>query len=290
MVSFGLPNVLATFMCLMNGVLKDYLDKFIIVILDDILIYSKKEEEHEQHLNMVLQVLRENQLYSKLSKCTLYQMKIHYLGHIISKEGIAVDPEKIEVIKSWSTPNNVLEVRSFMGLVGYYTRSIEGFSKVAHPITLLQEKGTNFEWTTKCEESFHHLKELLTSAPILKVEDPNEDFVACTDACKEGLGGFLAQNGHVICYESRKLKEHERNHATDELELADIVHSLKMWRHYLMVRKFKLKIDHSGLKHLFGQPTLIHVLFITIIIQYLVFLSRYAKFICCFNSLSLACI
>jgi hypothetical protein len=143
-----------------------------------------------------------------------------------------------------------------MGLVGYYRRFIEGFSKVAHPITSLQKKGTKFEWTAKCEESFQHLKELLTSAPILKVADPDEDFVVCIDACKEGLGGVLTQNGHVICYESRKLKEHEINYATHDLELAAIVHALKMWRHYLMGRKFELKTDHSGLKHLFEQPTL----------------------------------
>jgi hypothetical protein len=136
--------------------------------------------------------------------------------------------------------------------------SIEVFSKVSNPINLLQKKGTNFEWTTKCEESFHHLKELLTSAPILKVEDPNEYFVACDmDACKEGLGGVLAcKMGMSYVMNQGSLMEHETNHATDELELADIIHSLKMWRHYLMVRKFKLKIDRSGLKHLFGQPTL----------------------------------
>jgi hypothetical protein len=133
---------------------------------------------------MVLQVLREHQLYAKLSKCTFYQKKIHYLGHIVSEDGIAVDPEKIEAIKSWPTPKNISKVRSFMGLVGYYRRFIEGFSKIAHPITSLQKKGIKFEWTTKCEESFQHLKDLLTSAPILKIADPNEDFVVCTDACK----------------------------------------------------------------------------------------------------------
>jgi hypothetical protein len=113
-----------------------------------------------------------------------------------------------------------------------------------------------FEWTSKCEESFQQLKEILTSAPILKIADPNEDFVWCTDACKEGLGGVLSQKDHVVCYESRKLKEHERNYATHDLELATIVHALKMWRHYLMGKKFELRTDHCGLKHLFGQPTL----------------------------------
>jgi hypothetical protein len=194
-VPFGLTNAPTTFMCLMNGVFRDYLDKFIIVFLDDILIYSKTEEEHEKHLRMVLQVLREHQLYAKLRKCTFYQRKIHYLGHIISEEGIVVDPEKIEAIKSWPVPKNVSEVRSFMGLVGYYRRFIEGFSKVTHPITSLQKKGTKFEWTAKCEESFQHLKELLTSAPILKVADPDEILLCAQMHARKGLVESLHKMG-----------------------------------------------------------------------------------------------
>jgi hypothetical protein len=151
---------------------------------------------------------------------------------------------------------NVSEFRSFMGLVGYYKRFIAGFYKTAHPITYLQNKGIKFEWTTECEENFNLLKELLTSAPILKNVDPNESFVVCRDACKEGLGGVLTQNGHVIGYESKNLKEHERNYATHDLELASTVHTLKMWRNYLMGKRFELRIDQSGLKYLFEQPTL----------------------------------
>ena len=151
---------------------------------------------------------------------------------------------------------NVSEVISFMGLVGYYRRFIVGFSKIAHPITSLQNKGTKFEWTLKCENNFNILKELLTSAPVLNIVDPNESFVVCTDACKEGLGGVLMQNGNFIGYESIKLKEHERNYATHELELAAIVHALRMWRHYLMGKKFELRTDHIGLKCLFEQPAL----------------------------------
>ena len=123
-VSFGLTNAPATFMCLMNGIFRKYLDKFIIVFLDDILIYSKSEEEHEEHLRITLQVLRENQLYAKLSKCSFYQRQIQYLGHIISEEGISIDPSKIEAIKEWPTLKNVTEVRSFMGLASYYRRFI----------------------------------------------------------------------------------------------------------------------------------------------------------------------
>ena len=138
-----------------------------------------------------------------------------------------------------------------MGLVGYYRRFIAGFSKIAHPITSLQRKEKKFRWTEECEKSFQQLKQLLTSAPILRIADPNEDFIVCIDACKDGLGGVLSQNGFVICYESRKLKENEKNYATHDLVLVAIVHALKKWRHYLMGRRFELRIDHNGLKYLF---------------------------------------
>jgi hypothetical protein len=162
-VPFGLSNAPDVFMSLMNGVFKDYLDKFVIVFLDDILVYSKSKEEHEKHLRMVLQVLREHQLYAKLSKCSFYQSQIHYLGHIISEEGIVVDPEKVEAIREWSAPRNVAEVGSFMGLADYYRRFITGFSKIAHPITSLQRKEKKFQWTGECEKSFQprNVKQIL---------------------------------------------------------------------------------------------------------------------------------
>jgi hypothetical protein len=164
-------------MCLINDEFREYLEKFVIVFLDDILVYSTSEEEHEQHLMMVLQVLRENQLYAKLRKCSFYQKQIHYLGHIISKEGITIYPEKIEAIREWSAPKNVIEVRSFMGPASYYRRFIVGFSRIAHPITSLQRKEKKFQWTEECEKSFQQLKQLLTSAPILRISYPNEDFI-----------------------------------------------------------------------------------------------------------------
>jgi hypothetical protein len=158
------------------------------------------------------------------------------LGHIISKDGIAVDPEKIEAIREWSALKNVAEVRSFMGLAGYYRRFTEGFSNIAHRVTYFQRKGVKFQWTLDCEKSFQHLKKLLTSAPILRTIDLEEDFIVCTNACNEGLGGVLSQNRFVICYESRNLKDHERNYATHDLELTTIVHALRKWRHYLVGR------------------------------------------------------
>jgi hypothetical protein len=255
-VPFGLTNAPATFMCLMNNVLSKFLDKFVLVFIDDILIYSKNREEHEEHLRLVLQVLREHQLYAKFSKCDFFQKQIHYLGHVLSKEGVAVDPDKIRSIMEWPTPKDVSDIRSFMGLAGYYRRFIKDFSKIGCPITALQKKGTKFLWTQQCEERFQTLKHLLTHAPVLKIADPEADFLVCTDACKEGLGGVLMQEGKVICYESRKLNEHEVNYVTHDLELAAIVHALKMWRHYLLGRKFVLMTDHCGLRYLFDQPKL----------------------------------
>jgi hypothetical protein len=144
----------------------------------------------------------------------------------------------------------------FMGFVGYYRIFIEDFSKIVHLITSLQKKGVKFQWNSECKESFQHLKNMLTSALILKIVDPNENFIVCIDACKEGLGGVLTQNVHVICYELRKLKEHERHYATHDLELEAIVCALNIWRHYLMGKIFELRTYHNGLKYLFGQPTL----------------------------------
>jgi hypothetical protein len=221
-------------MCLMNSILSKYLDKFVIVFIDDILIYSRNEQEHEEHLRIVLQILREQKLYAKFSKCDFYKDKIQYLGHVISKEGIVVDPEKIQAIMDWPIPKYVSDIRSFMGITGYYRKFIEGFSKIAYPITSLQKKGVKFIWSDKCQESFETLKHLLTTTPILKIENPYKDFVVCTDACIEGLRGVLIQDNHVISYESRKLKEHEKHYVTHDLELVAIIHALNMWQHYLI--------------------------------------------------------
>jgi hypothetical protein len=236
-------------MCLMNNVLKNFLDIFLLVFIDDILIYFKNREEHEEHLKLVLQVLRENNLYVKFSKCDTY------LGHVIF-EGVAVEPYKIKSIIDWPTPKDVSDIISFMGLTGYYRRFINGFSNIGYPITSLQRKGVKLIWKRKCEESCKQLKHILTNAPVLKIANPNNDFLVCTNLCKEGLEGVLMQEGHVIFYKSIKLNEHEINYVTLDLELVFIVHALKMWRHYLLERRFVLMTDHSGRIYLFDQPKL----------------------------------
>ena len=141
-------------MCLMNNVMHKYLDKFVVVFIDDILIYSKSEEEHKEHLKIVLQELREHQLHAKFSKCDFFKDKIQYLGHVVTKEGISVDLEKIREIKEWPIPKDANDVRSFMGITRYYQRFIEGFSRIAKPINSLQKKGKKFKWIQKCEEIF----------------------------------------------------------------------------------------------------------------------------------------
>jgi hypothetical protein len=164
------------------------------VFIDDILIYSCMTEEHDKHLRLVLQCLRKHKLYGKLSKCSFYQSRIHYLRHVISSEGIVVDPTKFEAIMEWPAPTNVTEVRSFMGLSGYYRQFVEGFLKIANSITELEKKNNKFVWTEKCTEAIRRLKELLITTPILKVPDMDADFLVCTDASKEGLGRVLMQD------------------------------------------------------------------------------------------------
>jgi hypothetical protein len=193
------------------------------------------------NLRLVLQCLRENKLFGKLSKWSFYQSKIHYLGHVILDEGIVVDPTKVEAIMEWHAPTNVPEVRSFMGLTGYYRRFVEGFSKIENPITELQKKNKKFVWTEKCVEAFRRLKEMLTTTLILKVLDMDNNFLVCTDASKEGLGRVLMQDGRVIASTSRKLRSHEENYGMHDLELLAFVYALRVWRHYLIGRKFKKK-------------------------------------------------
>jgi hypothetical protein len=253
---FRLTNAPWVFMILMNGVFHEYLDKFVQVFIDDILIYYQTMEEHDEHLRLLLQCIRENKLFGKLSKCSFYQSKIHYLGHVISDKGIAVDPTKVEAIMEWSALKNVSEVHSFVGLVRYYQRFVDGFLKIANPITELQKKNKKFVWIEKCAEAFQRLKELLMTTPILKVPDMDANFLICTDASKEGLGEVLMQYSRVIAYILRKLRKHEENYAMHDLELLAIVYALRVWRHHLIGRKFELKMDHCGLQHIFTQSNL----------------------------------
>ena len=253
---FGLTNAPAAFMDLMNRVFKTYLDKFVIVFIDDILIYSKSQEEHVEHLRIVLRILAEQQLYAKFSKCEFWLDKVQFLGHVISKDGISVDPAKIEAVSQWSAPTSVTEIQSFLGLAGYYRRFVEGFSTLAAPLTALTKKDRKFEWTDKCEQSFQELKRRLTSAPVLVLPTDDTEFSVYCDASKIGLGAVLMQDRKVIAYASRQLKNHEKNYPTHDLELAAVVFALKIWRHYLYGARCQIFTDHKSLKYIFTQKEL----------------------------------
>ena len=175
-MSFGLTNAPAAFMSLMNGIFKPYLDLFVIVFIDDILIYSKSRKEHEEHLKIVLELLREKSLYAKFSKCEFWLDSVSFLGNVVSKDGVIVDPSKIEAVKSWVRPTNVTEVRSFVGLASYYHRFVKGFSSVASQLTNLTNQNVRFVWSDECEENFHNLKTLLTTAPILTLPVEGKKF------------------------------------------------------------------------------------------------------------------
>ncbi|GJT58151.1 putative reverse transcriptase domain-containing protein [Tanacetum coccineum] len=216
---FGLTNAPAVFMDLMNRVCKPYLDKFVIVFIDDILIYSKNEQKHEEHLKLILKLLKKEELYAKFSKCKFWIPKVQFLGHVIDSQGIHVDPAKIESIKDWASPKSPTEIRQYLGLAGYYRRFIEGFSNISKPMTKLTQKKIKFEWGDKQETTFQLLKQKLCSAPILALPEGSEDFIVYSDASIKGLGVVLMQREKVIAYASRQLKIPEKNYTTHDLEL-----------------------------------------------------------------------
>ncbi|GKC75221.1 reverse transcriptase domain-containing protein [Tanacetum coccineum] len=253
---FGLTNAPAVFMDLMNRVCKPYLDKFVIVFIDDILIYSHDKEEHANHLRIILELLRKEKLYAKFSKCDFWIRIVQFLGHLIDSQGLHVDPAKIEAVKNWTSPTTPTEVRQFLGLAGYYRRFIEGFSKIAKPLTKLTQKNKNYIWGEEQESAFQLLKQKLCEAPILALPEGNDDFVVYCDASLQGLGAVLMQREKVIAYASRQLKPHEENYTTHDLELGAVVFALKIWRHYLYGTKCTVFTDHKSLQHILRQKEL----------------------------------
>jgi hypothetical protein len=255
-MSFGLTNAPAYFMYLMNSAFMPELDKFVVVFIDDILVYSKNEDEHTEHLHIVLQRLCDHHLYAKLSKCDFWLGEIKFLGHTISQDGISVDPEKVQEVMNWKPPTIVRQIRSFLGLAGYYRRFIPNFSRIAKPMTKLLKKGVKYDWSQKCEDVFHTLRQHLTTAPVLAQPDNTKSFDVYCDASGTGLGCVLMQDNRVIAYASRALRPHEQNYPTHDLELAVVVHALKIWRHYLMGAHCNIYTNHKSLKYIFTQADL----------------------------------
>ncbi|KAJ9560732.1 hypothetical protein OSB04_005892 [Centaurea solstitialis] len=253
---FGLTNAPAAFMDLMNRVCRPMLDRSVIVFIDDILIYSKSKEEHVVHLREVLEILRRERLYAKFSKCAFWLEEVQFLGHIINREGIKVDPAKIEAVMNWEIPKAPIEIRSFLGLAGYYRRFIQDFSKIAVPLTRLTKKSEPYVWGYEQQMAFDTLRKKLCEAPVLTLPEGVEDMTVYCDASRLGLGCVLMQRGRVIAYASRQLKPHEANYPTHDLELAAVVFALKIWRHYLYGVKCTIFTDHRSLRYFLEQPNL----------------------------------
>ncbi|KAI0519672.1 hypothetical protein KFK09_007126 [Dendrobium nobile] len=225
---FGLTNAPVVFMDLMNRIFKESLDLFVIVFIDDILVYSVDERMHANHLRSVLYTLKDNDLYAKFSKCEFWLKSVNFLGHVIGNGEISVDQHKVQAIADWPRPTTVTEIRSFLGLAGYYRRFVEGFSRIAMPLSRLTQKAVKFVWTDQCEEAFQRLKQCLMTAPVLTIPSGTDGFQLYSDASHKGLGCILMQNGRVVAYASRQLKNHERNYPTHDLELAAVVFALKI--------------------------------------------------------------
>ena len=212
----------------MNRVFQSYLDSFVIFFIDDILVYPKNESEHMNHFRVVLQVLKENQLFSKYSKCEFFLTLVAFIDHIISSKGVEVDPNKIEAVKNWTRPLTPTKIRSFLSLAGYYRSFMDGFASIAARLTTLTQKGKKFECSEVCEKSFQILKDCLTSAPILTLPESTKVFVVYCDASRVRLWCVLMKHGKVIANASRQLKVHERNYSTHDLDLAVVVFAQKI--------------------------------------------------------------
>ncbi|GJU10613.1 putative reverse transcriptase domain-containing protein [Tanacetum coccineum] len=214
------------------------------------------QEEHASHLRIILELLRKEKLYAKFSKCDFWIHIVQFLGHLIDNQGLHVDPAKIKAVKNWTSPTTPTEVRQFLGLAGYYRRFIEGFSKIAKPLTKLTQKNKSYIWGEEQESAFQLLKQKLYEAPILALPEGNDNFVVYCDASLQGLGAVLMQQEKVIAYASRQLKPHEENYTTHDLELGAVIFALKIWRHYLYGTKCTVFTDHKSLQHILRQKEL----------------------------------
>ncbi|GJU71509.1 transposon ty3-I gag-pol polyprotein, partial [Tanacetum coccineum] len=222
---FGLTNAPSTFQALMNDVFREYLRKFTLVFFDDILIYSKSLEDHIQHLSMVLSTMRKHGLFAKESKCVFGTTHVEYLGHVISAEGVATDPERIQAMQCWSTPTNIKQLRGFLGLTGYYRRFIKDFTSISRPLTQLLKKNS-FQWSNEAQQAFTYLKNAMVQAHVLALPNFNKPFVVETDASGVGLGSILQQEGHPIAYMSKTLAPRHQALSTYEKEFLAVLMAL----------------------------------------------------------------
>jgi hypothetical protein len=252
----GLSNAPATFQRAMNHIFAPFLGKFVLVYLDDILVFSKTAEDHLVHLDAVLAQMDKYKLYTKLPKCTFNATEVKFLGHIVGRNSVKPDPQKVQAVQDWAEPRDVSQLRSFLGLTNYFSKFIDHYARRALPLTALLKKGVPFHLGPAAQAAFAELKTQLASAPVLAIADPSKPYQVVADASKHDLGGILLQDGHPVAYESRKLKPAEQNYATHERETLAVIHCLRAWRCYLQGAEFEAHTDHKPLLLLDSQPML----------------------------------
>ena len=242
----------------MNDTFAPFLGKFVVIYMDDILVYSKSQDEHVKHLHQVLSLLREAKPYAKLSKCDFLKHELDLLGYVISAEGVKVDPKKLQSVQEWPCPTDVKSLRSFLGLATFFRRFVQGYSSLTAPLTILLRKDCPWRWSPECEHAFCVLKEKLTVAPVLAVPEFDQPFEVWCHASGIGLGAVLLQNGCPCAFESRKLRGPKLNSHPGETELLAVIHALKTWRGYLQGKQdVQVCTDHNPLVWLQTQPNLL---------------------------------
>lgn len=246
---FGLTNAPATFQAVMNVIFEPLLRKGVLIFMDDILVYSKTLEEHLEQLRREFEILQLQSLYLKKSKCSFAQTELEYLGHVISAAGVATDPSKISVVAQWPEPQDTKQLRGFLGLAGYYRKFIKGYGLISRPLTDLLKKTTQFHWTPQLQTCFQNLKKALVSAPVLALPDFSKGFIIETDACDQGIGAVLMQQGHPIAYLSKALSKRSQTLSTYEKECLAVILAVDKWKPYLQHHPFTIHTDHKSLVH-----------------------------------------
>ena len=250
---FGLTNAPATFQDVMNQVFAALNRKFVLIFVDDILIYSKSYTDHVQHLQEVFEIISQHNFFLKPSKCSFAQQQLEYLGHIISAQGVSTDPQKIQVIKEWPVPVNAKQLRGFLGLAGYYRKFIKHYGVISKSLTELLKKNVIYQWTDTQQKAFDALKQALISAPVLKLPDFSQEFVIETDASEQGIGAVLMQGGHPLAFLSKALSPKNRGLSTYEKECLAVLMAIDKWRQYLHHAEFTIRTDQKALIHLEDQ-------------------------------------
>ena len=253
---FGLTNAPATFQAVMNRIFADHIGKFVLVYLDDILVFSKTPAEHEQHLRVVLSLLRKHEFKAKMSKCQFNCAELHFLGHIVSREGLKVDERKVKVIREWPVPPDLSKLRAFLGLANYVRRFIQGYSSLVAPLTSLTSAKMPYHWTDACQAAFEGVKHALTNAPVLKLPELDKPFLVWSDASIHGTGAVLLQEDRPVAYTSSKFNKAEYNYSTTDQECLGTVLALEEWRCYLEgATDVTLVTDHQPLVYLQDQQS-----------------------------------